>query len=215
MLALSARRHLFYIQPSPASVRWSGHWKKRCRHRFLCEILMESAWHKTENRLMPMPAGCWKTWKRWQSCPRWEIPSGWILHLTPVLGSQTALYGFIRFMKKKTCTVRYTPEKCGKCWSVSMNTKTNSVSSTWQPVSRRICSICWYENSWNSFRWKNWTPICIPAADTCKKKEYSSLGKQSKICIISRTSWKTPAITKAGNWIQKIIWPLEKSMSPS
>ena len=19
---------------------------------------------------------CWKTWKRWQSCPRWEIPSG-------------------------------------------------------------------------------------------------------------------------------------------
>lgn len=52
---------------------------------------------------------------------------------------------------------------------------------------------------------KNWTPICIPAADTCKKKEYSSPGKQSKICIISRTSWKTPAITKAGNWIQKII----------
>ena len=28
------------------------------------------------NRPMPMPAGCWKTWKRWQSCPRWEIPSG-------------------------------------------------------------------------------------------------------------------------------------------
>lgn len=31
---------------------------------------------QTENRHMPMPAGCWKTWKRWQSCPRWEIPSG-------------------------------------------------------------------------------------------------------------------------------------------
>ena len=40
---------------------------------------------------------------------------------------------FVRFYQiheKKTCTVRYTPEKCGKCWSVSMNTKTNSVSST-------------------------------------------------------------------------------------
>lgn len=44
-----------------------------------------------------------------------------------------------------------------------------------------------------------------PGGGYLKKKEYSSPGKQSKICIISRTSWKTPAITKAGNWIQKII----------
>ena len=37
---------------------------------------------------------------------------------------------FYQLHEKKTCTVRHTREKCVKCWNASMNTKTNSASST-------------------------------------------------------------------------------------